>query len=81
MMAAGGHLPEERKRAILLDCIGKQGRLVINNFRESRRSNYRNLVDSLKDHYKEVTNVIVERHIFYTMTQHEAESIEDLRPG
>ena len=76
MMAAGGHLPEERKRAILLACIGKQGRLVINNFQESQRSNYRSLVDSLKDHYKEVTNVIVERHIFYTMIQHEEESIE-----
>ena len=64
MMAAGGYLPEERKKAILLACIGKQGRLVINNFQESQRSNYRSLVDSLKDHYKEVTNVIVERHIF-----------------
>ena len=76
MMAAGGHLPDERKKAILLACIGKQGRMVINNFQESQRSNYRSLVESLKNHYKEVTNVIVERHIFNTMTQYEEESIE-----
>ena len=63
-MAASGHLPDERKKPILLACIGKQGRLVINNFQESQRSNYRSLVESLKDHYGEVTNLIVERHTF-----------------
>ena len=76
MMAASGHLPNERKKAILLACIGKQGILVINNFQETQRSNYRSLVESLKDHYKEVTNVIVGRHIINTMAQHEEESIE-----
>ena len=77
MLAAAGTLPQERKKAILKACIGKQGRLAISNFQESKRATYDTLVGALKNHYKEVTNVIVERHIFHSMIQQETESIEE----
>ena len=76
ILAAFGDFPHGRKKAILIATIGNAARLAINNFQEDQKDTYDHLVDALKEHYKEVTNVIVERHIFYTMTQEQEETIE-----
>ena len=75
-LAACGVVDDARKKAIVIACIGSQARLAIRNFQNQQTDTYEHLCETLIEHYKEASNVIVERHIFYTMTQEVNESIE-----
>ena len=77
ILAACGTVDELRKKAILLSCIGEQALKVINNFPEQDKDTYEHLKASLQNHYADVQNVTIERHVFNTMCQENGENIDE----
>ena len=52
MIAAIGNVTDERKKAILITCIGDQGRAVINNIPPARKATYEALKGELTAHFE-----------------------------
>jgi len=77
ILAACSTVEDNRKKAILLSCIGEQALKVINNFLEEGKDTYDNLKVSLHNHYADVQNVTIERHMFNTMCQENGENIDE----
>ena len=59
----------KRKVAILLTCIGEEGRRIFNTFDEADKNNYAVVVEKFDDFCEPKKHLIFERYLFFTLHQ------------
>ncbi len=68
--------PEERKRAVLLQCLGAEGLKVFYTLPNTGQT-VTDAFKALEEHFQLATNVVVERHKFRQRAQRLNESVKD----
>ncbi|KAL0172251.1 hypothetical protein M9458_032562, partial [Cirrhinus mrigala] len=74
--ATGDRWPEERKRAVLLQCLGAEGLKVFYTLPNTGQT-VTDAFKALEEHFQPATNVVVERHKFRQRAQWPDESVKD----
>ena len=77
MLASGGDdLPDKRKRALLLHCLGVEGQNVFRNLKDGGES-FKSAMVALEKHFAPKVNVVSERYKFRQRAQLSHESVEE----
>ncbi|KAL1276111.1 hypothetical protein QQF64_035734 [Cirrhinus molitorella] len=74
--ATGDWWPEERKRVVLLQCLGAEGLKVFYTLLNTGQT-VADAFKALVDQFQPATNVVVERHKFRPRAQQPDESVKD----
>jgi hypothetical protein len=72
----GDNIPQNRKRAILMQLIGPEAKKYAESLDPDTRGDYNRVLGALKDKFHHQANETIERHIFNTMIQGDNEPID-----
>ena len=76
VLANFGTVSNDRKRAILMQLCGDDVKKFVDSLEPQDKTDYKKLLEILKQKFNHLENEIVERHIFNTMVQDEDELID-----
>lgn len=75
----GDRMGNERKKNILLHCLGSEGQAVFRNLPAVQEdlSSFEDVLAHMECRFKPTTSIALNRYTFYTRTQRETESFDD----
>lgn len=78
LLASGAdELPDRRRQALLIHCLGTEGQRVYFNLQDTVPTTYDESLELLRRHFRPKVNVVAERYRFRQRGQRPGESISD----